>query len=127
MIFGTLVILMDVQTQLVDANKDRIIMFALMSHSTSYICKELSIEDRLKKLISKTVKVIYVLYSGKNHVIDGVLGHYDSIPEVYFVHHKDTDVRAYFCFKQVDLMVGKSIVITQQNEPLGHDKVLHLR
>ena len=27
----------------------------------------------------------------------------------------------------IGLLVGKSILITQQNEPLGYDKVLHLR
>lgn len=102
-------------------------MFALMNHSTSYICKELSIEDKLKKLIGKPIKLIYELDDGRNYRINGILCNYDSIPTIYSINSKAFDVTAYFPVKIIDLILGKSIYIAQKNELLGHGKVLHLR
>lgn len=100
-------------------------MFELMNHSTSYICKELSIEDKLKKLVGKNIKVIYAL-DGRNYVINGILSHYESFPNFYSINSKVYDVTAYFNIRIIDLILGKTICITQKYEPLGHGNVLHL-
>jgi hypothetical protein len=101
-------------------------MFELMNHSTSYICKELSIEDKLKKLIGKKVKVIYTLDDGMNYIIEGILCHWNSFPGVYTINSKAYDVTACFNIRTIDLILGKTICITQKYEPLGHGNVLHL-